>query len=180
MKLYLSAAALILATTALTGASVAQDHDDWVAGGAAGATQEARGQYVPAPARTSGESVGPFRKLVIRGATLIDGTGAPPRGPVDIVIEGNKITAVNQAGWPGLPMKPQREPRDADYEVDATGMYVLPGFVDMHVHAPAADKAPDMSYAYKLWLAHGVTTVRGVPLAPPEVASSEKNRSAAN
>ena len=39
-----------------------------------------------------------------RGATLIDGTDAPPRGPVDIVIEGNKIVAVNQAGWPGLPM----------------------------------------------------------------------------
>ena len=180
-KAFLSAVTLVLATTALTGVSFAQDdHDEWFAGGAAGATQEARGQYVPAPPRTSDESVGPFRKLVIRGATLIDGTGAPPRGPVDIVIEGNKIVAVTQAGWPGLPMKPQREPRDADYELDATGMYVMPGFVDMHVHAPAADKAPDMSYAYKLWLAHGVTTVRGVPLAPPEVASSEKNRSAAN
>lgn len=180
-KTIFGVAVLILSTTALGGVSVAQeDHDNWVAGGAGGATEEARQRYVPAPARASGESVGPFRKLVIRGATLIDGTGGPPRGPVDIVIEGNRITAVTQAGWPGLPMQPQRKPRDAEYELDATGMYVLPGFVDTHVHLPAADKAPDVSYAYKLWLAHGVTTVRGVPLAPPAIASSEKNRSAAN
>jgi len=174
-------AASLLAIMAPASMSFAQDdHDEWFAGGATGATPAAGARYVRAPARTADESVGPFRKLVIRGATLIDGTGAPPRGPVDIVIEGNRITAVDQAGWPGLPMKSAREPRDADYELDATGMYVLPGFVDMHVHAPAADKAPDMSYAYKLWLAHGVTTVRGVPLATPEVASAEKNRSAAN
>ena len=32
--------------------------------------------------------------MIIRGATLIDGTGGPPRGPVDIVIEGNRITDV--------------------------------------------------------------------------------------
>ena len=135
---------------------------------------------IPAPARQPGEGMGPFRKLVIRGATLIDGTGAPPRGPVDIVIEGNKITSVTQAGWPGLPLKQERAPRDFDMEIDATGMYVMPGFTDMHVHGSSADKAPDLSYSYKLWLAHGVTTVRGVPLAPAPIASSEKNRSARN
>ncbi|WP_136162546.1 amidohydrolase family protein [Sphingomonas flavalba] len=139
-----------------------------------------KGQWVPAPARNSKESVGPFRKMVIRGATLIDGSGGPPMGPMDIVVEGNRITAVNQAGWPGLPMQANRAPHDADYEIDATGMYVLPGFVDAHTHAAGTDKAPDMGYNYKLWLAHGVTTVRGVPLASPAVASSEKNRSAAN
>src|SRR5688572_9515908 len=42
-----------------------------------------------APARREGE--GPFQKLIIRGAILIDGTGGPPRGPVDIVIENNMI-----------------------------------------------------------------------------------------
>ncbi len=179
-RLLLSTAALLASFGAFGAAGIAQDHDDWVAGGANGAVPGPAGRYTPAPARTSAEGNGPFRKLVIRGVTLIDGTGAPPRGPMDIVIEGNRITAVTQAGWPGLPLKQQREPRDADYELDATGMYVLPGFVDTHVHTPAADKAPDMGYAYKLWLAHGVTTVRGVPLAPPDIASSEKNRSAAN
>ena len=40
-----------------------------------------------APDRQPGEGEGPFARLIIRGATLIDGTGAPPIGPVDIVIE---------------------------------------------------------------------------------------------
>ena len=43
----------------------------------------------PAPDRSEGD--GPHKRLIIRGGTLIDGTGAPPRGPVDIVIEANKI-----------------------------------------------------------------------------------------
>jgi hypothetical protein len=42
---------------------------------------------LPGPDRSEGE--GPFKRLVIRGATVIDGSGAPPKGPVDIVIEGN-------------------------------------------------------------------------------------------
>lgn len=135
---------------------------------------------VPAPARKAGEGAGPYNRMVIRGVTLIDGSGAPPRGPVDIVIERNRITDIRQAGTPGLPLKADREPRVFDYELDATGMYALPGFIDMHVHASGDDKAPDMSYSYKLWLAHGITTVRGVGLAPLDVSLSEQRRSAAN
>lgn len=131
----------------------------------------------PAPARTEGR--GPFPTLVIRGATLIDGTGSPPLGPVDIVIDGNRITDIRIAGTPGLPLKPNRPPQGAE-ELDATGMYVLPGFVDMHVHGGDLEKSPNLEYAYKLWLAHGVTTVRGVPLAGPGVSASEKTRSARN
>src|SRR6185503_433671 len=99
-----------------------------------------------APARKAGEGQGPFKKMVIRGATLIDGTGGPPLSPMDIVIENNRITQVRQAGWPGLPMQPNREPRDFDFEIDARGMYVMPGFVDNHVHGAGKDKAPDLSY----------------------------------
>ena len=36
----------------------------------------------------------PFDQLIIRGATLINGNGAPPSGPVDIVIENNIIKSV--------------------------------------------------------------------------------------
>ena len=134
----------------------------------------------PAPARQPGEGQGPFKKLVIRSVTLIDGTGGPPLSPMDIVIEGNRITSIRQAGWPGLPQQPNREPRDADFEIDGKGMYVMPGFVDMHVHGSTAGKATDLGYAYKLWLAHGVTTVRVVSLSSAETSSSEKNRSARN
>ena len=104
---------------------------------------QARGpQLIPAPARKAGEGAGPFKTLVIRGAVLIDGTGAPPRGPVDIVIEQNRITAIRTAGTPGLPLRPNRPPQNADHEVDATGMFVLPGFVDDHVHIGGPPKNP--------------------------------------
>ncbi|AVA14614.1 MAG: amidohydrolase family protein [Sphingopyxis granuli] len=139
-----------------------------------------RAGAVPAPARQPGEGAGPFRKMVIRGVTLIDGSGAPPRGPVDVVVENNIITSIEAAGTPGLPLVDGRAPRDADYELDATGMFMLPGFIDMHVHGSSDDKAPDLSYSYKLWLAHGVTSVRGVDLAPFEISLSERARSARN
>ncbi|MGI8785402.1 MAG: amidohydrolase family protein [Acidobacteriota bacterium] len=137
-------------------------------------------QLVAAPNRAPDEGSGPFKTLVIRGAILIDGTGAPPQGPVDIVIEDNRIKSIQSAGTPGLPLRPNRRPEKPDFEIDATGMYVLPGFVDLHVHAGGQPKNPDAEYAYKLWMAHGVTTVRGVPLTSNAVAVKEKERSARN
>ena len=59
-------------------------------------------------------------------------------------------------------------------------MYVMPGFVDNHVHAGGPPKNADAEYAYKLWMAHGVTTVTGVPLAEHAFTVSEKARSARN
>ncbi len=134
------------------------------------------------PDRRPDEGQGPFRKLVIRGAMLIDGSGAPPLGPVDIVVEGNRIAGIEGAGTPGLPLEPNRPPRDADREIDATGMYVLPGFIDTHGHNGDPAKAPNASYGYKLWLAHGITTVRGISLyfGPDNMSLEDKSRSAAN
>src|ERR687884_169463 len=138
-----------------------------------------RDPLTPAPNRASGEGFGPYKAMVIRGAMLIDGTGGPPRGPVDIVVNDNRITQIRNAGTPGIPLRPNRAPQ-ADHEIDATGMYVMPGFVDLHVHAGGAPKNPDAEYPYKLWLAHGVTTVRGVPLTDNALAVKEKARSARN
>ena len=144
------------------------------------AAPAAQDGLTPAPARRSGEGLGPFKTLVIRGAMLIDGTGGPPTGPVDIIIEGNRIASVRSAAPPGLPMREKRPPQNADHEIDARGMYVMPGFIDMHVHAGGAPKNADAEYAYKLWLAHGVTTVRGVPLGSNAFSVSEKARSERN
>ncbi|HEX6135136.1 MAG TPA: amidohydrolase family protein [Longimicrobiales bacterium] len=117
-------------------------------------------QSVPeAPDRPAGEGAGPFRRLVIMGANLIDGTGAPMQGPVDIVIEGNRIRQIRSAGAPGV----QREltpPEGADHVIDARGMYALPGFVDLHAHTGGGQQGTPAEYVYKLWLAHGVTTIR--------------------
>ena len=134
------------------------------------------------PARAPGEGEGPYPVLVIRGATMIQGNGSPPRGPVDIVVKGNRIAEILPAGTPGLKLEPNREPRVFDREIDATGMYVLPGFVDMHGHNGDPDKAPQPSYGYKLWLAHGVTAVRGVSFyfGSPNRSLVDKAQSAAN
>src|SRR5437764_7430012 len=120
-------------------------------------------QMEQVPARQPGEGEGPFRKLVIRGANVIRGDGSPVLGPMDIVIEGNRIVSVEPAGTPGIPLRSGRPPKDADREIDATGMRVFPGFIDTHGHNGDPDKAPNATYGYKLWLAHGVTSVRGVP-----------------
>jgi imidazolonepropionase-like amidohydrolase len=128
----------------------------------------------PAPNRAEGD--GPFDKMIIRGATLIDGTGAPPRGPVDIVIERNRITQVADVGFPGVPIDESRRPKGPAREIDANGMFVTPGFIDLHVHTCGTPKAPEAEYCYKLWLGHGVTAVRGVPFGSFEWSLSETKR----
>lgn len=117
-------------------------------------------QIKPAPDRAEGE--GPYSQLIIRGATLINGNGAPPIGPVDIVIAQNKIVSVHTVGSPGVDINPNRRPKLAagGKEIDATGMYVLPGFVDMHGHIGGEEQGTPAEYVFKLWLAHGITTVR--------------------
>jgi len=134
----------------------------------------------PAPDRDPNEGGGPYDRLIIRGANVIDGTGAPADGPIDIVIEGNKIVAVKKVGYPNVPIDGERRPDGATREIDASGMYVMPGFVDMHVHTGGKPKVPNAEYVYKLWMGHGVTTVRGVPFSSMEWSLSEKQRSANN
>ena len=132
----------------------------------------------PRPPRAEGE--GPFERLIIRNATVIDGTGAPPRGPVDIVVERNRIVELFAVDAAAGDMRSADRPQDATKEIDATGMYVLPGFVDLHLHTGDTPKTPDAEYAYKLWMAHGITAGRGVPFASPAFSESEKARSARN
>ncbi len=118
---------------------------------------------------------GPFKTLVIRGVMLIDGTGAPPAGSGRRrrVRQPHRLRAQRRHARPAA-AQPNRAPQAADLELDATGMYLMPGFVDMHVHAGGAPKNADAEYAYKLWLAHGVTTVRGVPLGSNSITVSDK------
>jgi len=113
-----------------------------------------------APDRRIDEGEGPFPRLIIRGATVVDGTGAPPMGPVDIVIEGNRIREVKSVGFPKLPIKPEGRPKNATREIDGTNLWVLPGFVDMHGHSGGVEQGTPAEYVFKLWMAHGITTVR--------------------
>lgn len=114
------------------------------------------------PARVVGEGDGPYGQLIIRGVTLINGNGAPPRGPVDIVVENNRITAVRVVGYPGVPIAPEGRPalKPDGKELNCEGMYLLPGFVDMHGHIGGKAQGADAEYVFKLWLGHGITTIR--------------------
>jgi imidazolonepropionase-like amidohydrolase len=114
----------------------------------------------PALDRAPGDGAGPYERLILRGVTVIDGTGAPPIGPMDIVVEGNRITEVREVGAPGVPIDSTRRPTGATRELEAEGMYVLPGFVDLHGHQGGTSQGTPAEYVHKLWLAHGVTTVR--------------------
>ena len=117
-----------------------------------------------------GEGQGQYDQLIIRGAYLIDGTGAPATGPVDVVVEDDRITQVTTVGTPGIAIDPEGRPPLLDgadlktREIDAHGKYLLPGFVDSHTHVHAPDKRQKVSadYIFKLWLGHGVTSTREV------------------
>ena len=83
---------------------------------------------------------------LLRGGTLIDGTGAPAR-PADVLIDGGRIAAI---GAPGT------LDRDRVDVVDLDGLVLAPGFIDVHTHYDAqilwdGDLTPSS------W--HGVTTV---------------------
>ena len=179
----LSGAALIaIAATGVNSASTPADQGAGAGaqgrqGGAAPAAPQGGGGFVPAPARRAGEGLGPFKSMMIRGVMLIDGTGAPPTGPVNVFVEGNRISRITSAGTPGVPGRQGGAPAGVEQVIDAQGMYLLPGFIDMHVHAGGPPKNAEAEYAYKLWLAHGVTTVRGVSLAAHDFSVSEKARS---
>lgn len=92
--------------------------------------------------------------LVIRGGTVVDGTGKP-RFIADVAINGSLITAVG----PDLPAGKE--------EIDATGKIVAPGWVDIHTHYDG-QATWDAEMAPSSW--HGVTTVVmgncGVGFAP--------------
>ncbi len=93
--------------------------------------------------------------LVIRGGTVVDGTGAPAR-TADVAVDGGRISGVGSLGGEG-----------ARRTVDADGLLVSPGWVDIHTHYDG-QATWDEVLAPSSW--HGVTTIVtgncGVGFAP--------------
>jgi len=117
-------------------------------------------QVAKAPIVQEGE--GPFSQLIIRGVTMISGTGSPPIGPIDVVIENNIIKKIKVVGYPGVEIDSTKRPKlkTGGKELDAAGMYLLPGLVDMHGHIGGKSQGADAEYVFKLWMGHGITTIR--------------------
>jgi hypothetical protein len=104
---------------------------------------------------------GPYDRLVIQNAMVIPGHGGPPVGPYDIVVEGNMITEMTPFNPVTAARRGETERSSGDRVIDASGMYVLPGFIDLHMHLRT--EPMELEYVYYLKLAHGVTTL--VPAA---------------
>jgi imidazolonepropionase-like amidohydrolase len=113
-----------------------------------------------APDRQRGE--GPFKRLILRGVIVVSGEGAPPIGPMDVVIEGDRIASIHNVGFPGVAIDEEGRPQaeEGDRVMELEGYYLLPGFVDMHAHFGGDAQGVPAEYPAKLWLAHGITTIR--------------------
>src|SRR5689334_8156951 len=86
----------------------------------------------------------PEQMVAVIGGTLIDGNGGPPIPDSVVLIKGNKIAQIGTKTTVKFPK--------ATKIVDATGKFVLPGLIDMHVHYH--------DWMGELFLANGVTTVK--------------------
>jgi hypothetical protein len=137
-------------------------------------------QVAKAPLKNEGQS---YPQLILRGVTIINGTGAPPMGPVDIVIEKNRIVQIANVGYPGVAINDERRPKlkEGGKEMNLEGHYVLPGFIDMHGHIGGTGQGANAEYVFKLWMAHGITTIRDPSCGNGlEWVLEEKKLSAAN
>ena len=106
------------------------------------------------------------KTIAFVGATLIDGTGSAPVDNAVVIIEGKKIKAVGPESKVKIPEKAK--------VIDVSGKYILPGFIDLHVHL-TYPTSTDMFYTdsgslqtiralrfMNKYLRAGVTSVRDV------------------
>ena len=91
------------------------------------------------------EQSAPSPILVFTHVTVIDGTGAPARPAMTVVMMEGRISAVGTTGE--VPVPPEAQ------VVDASGKFMIPGLWDMHVHWYRKD-------SLSLFIANGVTGVR--------------------
>ena len=64
--------------------------------------------------------------------------------------------------------------------MDLAGHFVMPGLIDMHGHIGGAEQGTPAEYARKLWMGHGITTIRDPPGNGLNFCLDEKKRSAEN
>ena len=98
--------------------------------------------------------------VILRGATVIDGTGSAPKPDAVVIVNANKIVNVLV-----------NDSKDYDYYsshnvnvLNLTGKYIIPGLFDMHAHVAGVLKnsynQTKSENMLKMLLANGVTTIR--------------------
>ena len=100
-------------------------------------------------------------RLTIRGGALIDGSWQPPRPNTTVVVEGDRISAVASG---------EVEAAAGSRVVDAAGLTILPGLIDIHVHS--------RPWAWPLFLRFGVTTVRDLASDPDVILTARDDERA--
>ena len=98
---------------------------------------------------------GPYERLAIINAMVIPGHGGPAYGPADIIVKNDRIEQI--ISYNGVTGRPADTALDAERIIDASGMYVMPGLIDLHTHI-RTEPLP-LQYIYNMKLAHGVTTM---------------------
>jgi len=87
--------------------------------------------------RVSATAASTLKRLVLRGATVIDGTGAPPIGADPYVVENNRITVLKKFTQSA---NAANRPAAGDHEIVAA-QWVTPRFIDCHAHPASPTRA---------------------------------------
>jgi len=92
--------------------------------------------------------------VVLRGATVIDGLGNPPLANATVIVEGDRIRSIVSGQDPTYPT-------DATV-IDLSGKFMIPGFVDTHVHWEG--------WMGEIFVNHGITSI----LAQADISEEER------
>lgn len=111
----------------------------------------------------------PAATTAFTDVTVLNFDSAKPLANQTVIVEGDRITAVGPAG--------RVRPLKGSTVIEGKGKFLMPGFAEMHGHIPPPQAPPEFTERVLfLYVANGVTTVRGMLGAPGQLELREKAR----
>ena len=116
--------------------------------------QQATSPPLPVPVAPRDEGEGPYERLILRGAYMVDGTGAPAQGPVDIVVVQDRIAGIHIVGAPKLAVDPERRLRSDPQRIQERRTKPVlaslsPGYPQFHWRRLPAPQATHFVVSYR-------------------------------